>query len=75
VRVNAQTKGTPEKYNATAINMGSGPAVAGRVLVSIDRWTTAKERENLLRAFQEKGPDKLLDALQDSPKVDRRRNP
>jgi hypothetical protein len=65
VGVSAQTQGQPEKYNATAINMGSGPAMAGRVLVSVDRWTTAKERENLLRVFAEKGPDKLLDALQD----------
>jgi hypothetical protein len=69
IGVSAQTKGTPEKYNATAINMGSGPAMAGRVLLSVDRWTTAKERENLLRVFQEKGPDKLLDALQDMPKA------
>jgi hypothetical protein len=68
VHVDAQTK-TPERYNATAINMGSGPGMAGRVLLSVDRWTTPKERENLLRVFAEKGPDKLLDALQDMPKV------
>jgi hypothetical protein len=68
VRVHAQTK-TPERYNATAINMGSGPGMAGRVLLSVDRWTTPKERENLLRVFAENGPDKLLDALQDMPKV------
>ncbi len=68
VRVQAQTK-TPERYNATAINMGSGPGMAGRVLLSVDRWTTSKERENLLRVFAENGPDKLLDALQAMPKV------
>jgi hypothetical protein len=68
-RVGAQTAGKPERYNATAVNMGSGPGMAGRVLLAVDRWTTAKERENLLRVFQEKGHDKLLDALQDSPKV------
>jgi hypothetical protein len=27
--------GAPEKYNATAVNMGSGPSFAGRVLVSV----------------------------------------
>lgn len=69
VRVDAQTKGAPEKYNATAINMGDARAMAGRVLVSIDRWNTPQERADLIREFQQKGPDKLLDALQRSPKV------
>jgi len=68
-RAAAQTAGGPEKYNATAINMGSGPSGARRVLVSVDRWTTPQDREKLLTVFNEKGPDKLLDALVDSPKV------
>jgi hypothetical protein len=63
----AQTKGTPERYNATAINMGSGPAVAGRVLIAVNRWTTAKEREALLGVFVEKGPNELLETLQRNP--------
>ena len=69
VRVSAQTKGTPEKYDATAINMGSGPGMAGRVLIAVDRWSTEKEREALLKVFAEKGPDKLLDAIIDNPKT------
>ncbi len=69
ISVSAQTKGTPEKYDATAVNMGSGPGMAGRVLLSVERWTTAKEREDLLRVFKEKGSDKLLDALIDMPKA------
>ena len=69
ISVGAQTKGTPEKYDATAVNMGSGPGMAGRVLLSVERWTTAKEREDLLRVFKEKGSDKLLDALIDMPKA------
>ena len=69
ISVSAQTKGTPEKYNATAVNMGSGPGMAGRVLLSVDRWTTDKERENLLRVFTEKGPDRAFDVLQDMPKA------
>jgi hypothetical protein len=67
VGVHAQTKGAPERYNATAINMGSGPAVAGRVLIAVNRWTTAKERETLLGVFVEKGPDQLLETLQRNP--------
>ena len=63
----AQTAGQPERYNATAINMGSGPAVAGRVLIAVNRWTTPQERQTLLGIVAEKGPDKLMDALQDQP--------
>jgi len=65
----AQTAGVPEKYNATAVNMGSGPSGAGRVLVSVEKWSTPQEREQLLTVFREKGPNKLLDALMDMPKV------
>lgn len=68
-RVTAQTKGTPERYNATAINMGSGPTGMGRVLVTVNRWSTAAEREKLLTVFRDKGPEKLLDALQDHAPV------
>lgn len=63
----AQTKG--ERYNATAMNMGSGPAAAGRVLIQVDRWSTATEREKLLSMLVAQGPEKLLKTLQDSPKV------
>ena len=63
VSVAAQTKGAPEKYNATAVNMGSGPGMAGRVLIAVDRWSTAAERERLLNVFLQKGADKLLDAV------------
>jgi hypothetical protein len=65
--ITAQTAGAPERYNATAINMGSGPGMAGRVLIAVNRWTTPKERQTLLGIVTEKGPEKLLDALQDQP--------
>jgi hypothetical protein len=67
--VTAQTNGVKESYNATAINMGSGPKGMARVLITVDRWSTAKERESLLKVLVEKGPEKLLDALQDNQKV------
>jgi len=68
-RAAAQTTGKPESYNATAVNMGSGPGMAGRVLVTIDRWSSAADRDRLLTVLRDKGPDKLLDALQDNAKV------
>jgi hypothetical protein len=69
LRVSAQTSGRPERYNATAINMGTGPGAMGRVLISIERWSTVQERDRLLSVFLAKGPDKLLDALQANQKV------
>jgi hypothetical protein len=65
----AQTNGVKQKYSATAINMGSGPSGMGTVLISIERWSTAKEREGLLKVLAEKGPEKLLDVLQDNQKT------
>jgi hypothetical protein len=69
-QVMAQTAGRPERYNATAINMGGGrvgggPAMAGRVLIAVNRWTTQRERQSLLAVLTERGPEKLLDALRD----------
>ena len=64
----AQPTATPQRYNATAVSLNGGPATtaAGRVLITIDRWSTPEEREHLITAFKEKGPSKLLDALQDN---------
>ena len=39
--------------------------------IRIDRWSTDAERKGLLTTFFEKGPDKLLDALQDAKPVGR----
>jgi hypothetical protein len=65
----AQTMGVKERYDATAINMGSGPTGMGRVEIAVDRWSTPAEREKLLKVLVEKGPEKLLDALQDNQKT------
>jgi hypothetical protein len=65
----AQTAATPERYNATAVNLGDVRSGSGRVLINVDRWSTPQERANLLKVLVEKGPGKLLDALQDNPKT------
>ena len=64
----AQTTGAKERYNAIAVSLNGGPATtaSGRVLISIDRWSTPEERARLIAVFKEKGPDKLLEALQDN---------
>ena len=69
--ITAQTSGVKERYTAIAVSMNGGPGTTGggRVLISIDRWSTDQERTRLLSVFQEKGPDKLLDVLKDNPIV------
>jgi len=63
--------GAKERYTAIAVSMNGGPALTGggRVQISIDRWSTDQERTKLLTVLQEKGPNKLLDALMDNPIV------
>jgi hypothetical protein len=65
----AQSLGAPERYDATAVNLGDIQTNAGRVIISVDTWTTPKDRARLLAVLNEKGPDELLSVLQDSPKA------
>ena len=63
----AQTMGSPERFSATAMNINNGSA--GNIDITVNRWSTDKERDTLMAVAAEKGPDKLLDALQDLPPV------
>jgi len=61
---------TPVTYSATAINMD--PTVrltATTVDLVVDRWSTEAERTRLIETLLEGGQKKLLDTLQDMPKV------
>jgi hypothetical protein len=72
--VTAQSNFPPEEFNATAIvnnNLGAG---AGRVLMRVTRWSSEAERGLLTRALM-KGPDELLDTLQDQKSVGTIRTP
>jgi hypothetical protein len=72
----AQTRGVPERFTAFAVNMGTpGPTGAGTVEIAVDRWSTDAERDRLLSVLLEKGPDKLLDVLQDMRRVGYIRTP
>jgi hypothetical protein len=72
----AQTNGTPERFTAFAVNMGSpGRGGADTVEIVVERWSTDKERDKLMKALVEKGPEKLLDTLQDLPRVGYFRTP
>lgn len=60
----------PLRFTALAVNVSNlGPAGAGPVDITINRWTTPSEQERFLSLFKEKGGDALLNALQGGPKV------
>ncbi len=63
----AQTMGTPERYSANAINMNRG--AAGSIELVVNRWSTDGDRDRLMSVMMNKGPEKLLDALQDMPRM------
>ena len=47
-----QTSGTPERFTAFAVNMGSpGPSGADTVEIVVERWSTDKERDKLMKAL------------------------
>jgi hypothetical protein len=74
-RVFAQDGGRarPERFTAAAMDTNRG--VAGNVEIQIDRWSTDAERDRLMKALLDKGPDKLLDVLQDAKAVGSIRTP
>jgi hypothetical protein len=66
----AQTNPAPLKLSAFAVNMSNVATGANsQVDINITRWSTEAERQKLITTFTEKGPNKLLDALQDQKPV------
>ena len=72
----AQTLGQPERVTANAVSLspqyGTGQQT---VEITVDRWSTASDRERLVTALQQKGPDELLKQLQKMRPVGRIRTP
>jgi hypothetical protein len=72
----AQTNQPGERFTAFAVNLDNpGRAAAGVVEIVVSRWSTDAEHDRLLKVLREKGPDRLLDALRDNPKVGYIRTP
>ena len=75
----AQARQTDLPLNLTAIAMSTGgirtPAVASQVDITVNRWSTASESQRLRTVLKEKGPERLLDALQDAKSVGTIRTP
>jgi hypothetical protein len=69
----AQNLDPPVRFTANAVNMNRG--AAGQVEIAVNRWSTDAERDKLMAVMFEKGPEKLLDALTDIPRVGYFRTP
>jgi hypothetical protein len=65
-----------ERFTAFAINLDNpGRAATANVDMTVSRWTTDAERDRLLTTLLEQGPDKLLEALRDTPRTGTIRTP
>ncbi len=54
-----------EEFTAWAINLVAGPGPSNATVdITVDRWSTDAQRDQLLAAVKEGGPDALLTALQ-----------
>jgi hypothetical protein len=73
----AQTNDEKIEISAFAINMSNVTTIrdAMTVAITIDKWSTAQEREQLITTMLENGPEALLRALQKAPVKGRFRVP
>src|SRR5436190_5786085 len=72
VPVRAQTAGEPLRLSAWAVSMGTTATGANAVIdIRINKWSTDKEREELIATFLDKGQDGLLNRLQKAPEKGR----
>jgi hypothetical protein len=67
VAARAQTNGLGERFTAVAVDLDRGSQT--RLNIVVNRWSSEAERQRLLKVVMTEGADKLLDALQDAPKV------
>lgn len=59
----------PERFTANATSIATpGPTGAALVEISVTRWSTEAERDRLIKTLADKGPEKLLETLQDLPR-------
>jgi hypothetical protein len=59
-----------ERREATSVNMSNvGRPGADRIEIVIERWSTERQRDELIQTLKDKGSDALLSALQKLPRV------
>src|SRR5687767_4786683 len=68
-----QVEDAPARFTAAAVNMNRG--VAGTVDIVVNRWSSDADRDRLMNVMFDKGPERLLDALQRMPRMGYLRTP
>jgi len=68
-----QIEDTPARYTAAAVDLNRG--AAGTVEFIVNRWSSDADRDRLMEVMFDKGPEKLLDALQQMPRMGYIRTP
>jgi hypothetical protein len=63
----AQSNGVGERFSAVAVDLDHGSQTQLQIVV--ERWSSEAQRQQLADVLLKKGPEKLLDALQDAPRV------
>jgi hypothetical protein len=70
VTVEAQGRQPLERLLATSVNMSNvGSTNAGRIEIVIERWSSERERDELIATLKDEGSDALLSKLQKMPRV------
>src|SRR5207244_12915182 len=69
----AKIDNSPARFSAVAMNLNRG--AAGNIEIVVNRWSSDAARDRLMQALLDKGPDKLLDVLQDMPRMGYFRTP
>ena len=71
-----QTSGEKLEISAFAVNMSNiGTGASAPVEITVERWSTAEQRQRLIDTMLAKGPDALLKELQKMPSTGRFRVP
>ena len=65
----AQTRGEPEHFSASAVDLNTGRA--GPIQISVTRWSTEAERARLQQTLFKKGQEALVEELRDMRSVGR----
>jgi hypothetical protein len=74
----AQTQGDREEFTAFAVNMGArtgGSGATAQLIITINRWNTTAERDDLFATLKQKGQEALLDRLRRVKSVGTLRTP
>ena len=69
VQALAQTRGEPEQFSASYVDLNSGRT--GPIQISVTRWSTPAERTTLTKTLFKDGQQALLDTLRDMRSVGR----